>query len=241
MVKSFVKDLKKCRVCGSSKVVKFLDFGSMPIPNGYLNSKELVGLERKFELACFFCEECYLVQLTKVVNPNFMFRNYVYVSAMANVMMNNFSNLSHQIYKSQKLNSRSLVVDIGSNDGSLLAFFKNFGVKVLGIDPAKNLAKIANMRGINTESVLFNLKNAKKIAKKYGQADVICGCNVIAHIDDLHQVMKGVDSLLKKNGVFITEFPYLLDLINKSEFDTIYHEHLSYFSLKPWLRLVNEI
>ncbi len=127
---------------------------------------------------------------------------------------------------------------MGSNDGSLLTFFKNYGVKVLGIDPAKNLAKIANMRGIPTETRLFNVKSAKTIVNTYGKADVICGCNVIAHIDDLHQVMEGVDILLKKDGVFITEFPYLLDLINKNEFDTIYHEHLSYFSIKSWLRLV---
>jgi len=215
-----------------------LDLGLMPIPNGFASKDELKIPEQKFELACFFCEDCGLVQLTKVVNPIVMFRNYAYVSAMANVMMNNFSNLSYGIYKMLKLNKKSLVVDIGSNDGSLLAFFKNYGARVLGIDPAINLAKIAQMKGIPTECMLFNFNGAIKIVKKYGRAEVICATNVIAHIDNLHEVMKGIGQLLTTEGAFVTEFPYLLDLVKKNEFDTIYHEHLSYFSLKPWIRLI---
>ncbi len=100
-MKATVRDVKKCRICGSSKLAKFLDLGSMPIPNGYLNKKDLKGHEPKFELACFFCQECCLAQLTKVVNPNFMFRNYAYVSAMSGVMMNNFSNLSFEVFKNK--------------------------------------------------------------------------------------------------------------------------------------------
>lgn len=235
---SLVKNINKCRICGNRKLFKFLDLGLMPIPNGFLSKDQLRIPEQKFELACFFCEDCGLVQLTRVVNPNVMFKNYAYVSAMANVMMNNFSNLSYELYKMRKLNSRSFVIDIGSNDGSLLTFFKNYGVRVLGIDPAQNIAKVAQLRGIPTECLLFNFNNAKKIRKKYGAADVICAVNVIAHIDSLQKVMAGVDNLLAKDGLFATEFPYLLDLIKKNEFDTIYHEHLSYFSLRPWIKLV---
>ncbi|OGE08899.1 hypothetical protein A3A60_00920 [Candidatus Curtissbacteria bacterium RIFCSPLOWO2_01_FULL_42_26] len=235
---SHAKNVTKCRICSSRKLFKFLDLGLMPIPNGFIKEIDLQNDEDKFELACFFCETCGLVQLTKVVNPMVMFQNYAYVSAMANVMMNNFSNLSYEIYKTLRLNNKSLVVDVGSNDGSLLAFFKNYGVRVLGIDPARNLAKIAQLRGIPTEPVLFNLNNATKIVKKYGRADVICATNVIAHIDSLREVMMGINNLLTENGSFVTEFPFLLDLIKKNEFDTVYHEHLSYFSLRPWIRLV---
>src|SRR3989344_543352 len=235
---SHAKNVTKCRICSSRKLFKFLDLGLMPIPNGFIKEIDLQNDEDKFELACFFCETCGLVQLTKVVNPMVMFQNYAYVSAIANLIMNNFSNLSYEIYKTLRLNNKSLVVDVGSNDGSLLAFFKNYGVRVLGIDPARNLAKIAQLRGIPTEPVLFNLNNATKIVKKYGRADVICATNVIAHIDSLREVMMGINNLLTENGSFVTEFPFLLDLIKKNEFDTVYHEHLSYFSLRPWIRLV---
>ncbi len=237
-MKSLVRDIKICRICRSKKLFKFLDLGEMPIPNGFLNKEQVKLKEDKFELACFVCDNCGLVQLTKVVDPILMFGNYAYFSAMSNVMMNNFSNLSHGAHKDLKLSNKSLVVDIGSNDGSLLAFFKNYGTRVLGIDPAKNIAKVARMRGIPTESVLFNTKNAKKISKKHGRADLMCATNVIAHIDNLHETMKGVDYMLTADGAFITEFPYLFDLVNKFEFDTIYHEHLSYFSIKAWLDLV---
>lgn len=240
MRKNDVKDVKACRICKQKKLYKFLDLGKMPIPNGFLKKEDLKKFEEKFELSCFFCKYCGLIQLSKVVNPSLLFKNYVYIPSIAKVMMNNFSNLSHQIYKEQKLNASSLVVDIGSNDGSLLTFFKNYGTKVLGIDPAINLVKVARMKGIPSESKMFNVKNARLIKKKYGSANVITATNVIAHIDDLHQVFKGVSYLLAKNGAFVTEFPYLLDLVKKNEFDTIYHEHLSYFSLKPWRRLVDQ-
>jgi len=238
VVEKGVKDVKTCRICRSRRLYRFLDLGSMPIPNGFLKKEELLILEKKYELACFFCENCGLVQLTKVVSPHLMFGNYVYIPSTAKVMMNNFSNLAYQAYKELKLKESSLVVDIGSNDGSLLAFFKNYGTKVLGVDPAKNLAKIAQMRGIPTEDKLFNLRTAKHIKEKYGKADLITATNVVAHIDYLHKLFEAISFLLTRNGVLITEFPYLLDLVKKDEFDTIYHEHLSYFSLRPWIRLV---
>ena len=169
-----------------------------------------------------------------------MFKNYVYIPSTAKVMMNNFSSLAHEAYLAENLDENSLVCDIGSNDGSLLKFFKSYDSKIVGIDPAENIAKIAELSGIPTEVEYFNSISAKKIRKKYGLADVITATNVIAHTDNLYEVFKGVDILLKKDGVFITEFPYLVDLIDKLEFDTIYHEHLSYFSLKPWNLLVEK-
>lgn len=232
------KEVKKCRICKSKNISKFLDLGSMPIPNGFISKRDLAKREKKYELHCSFCVNCGLVQLSNVINPSIMFKNYVYIPSVSRVMMNNFSNLSYQAYKDCKLNKDSLVVDIGSNDGSLLTFFKNYGTRVLGIDPAKNLVSIANNRGIHSESKLFNFKNAKALRKKYGQADLITATNVVAHVDNLYDFFRGMSHLLNKNGTFISEFPYLVDLIKKNEFDTIYHEHLSYFSLKPWLKLI---
>ena len=237
-MKKPIKFLNKCRICGSYKLFKFLNLGLMPIPNGFLKIEDTNKPENKYELSCLSCENCGLVQLSNIVNPDLMFKNYVYVPSISMMMMDHFRDLSLQIYNEFKLDRASLVVDIGSNDGSLLSFFKSYGTKVLGIDPAENLAKIAEMKGIPTEIRPFNLKNAKILKKKYGSADVITATNVVAHINDLHNFFKGISHLLSKNGVFITEFPYLLELIRGNEFDTIYHEHLSYFALRPWMQLV---
>lgn len=224
----------KCRICKSSKLIRFLDLGKMPIPNGFLTADGLNKPEKSYELASIFCPNCSLVQLSKVVNPEIMFSNYVYVTSVSKSMLNNFAQLSFYAHKNLNINSKSLVVDIGSNDGSLLKFFKSYEAKVLGVDPAENLAKVAINDGVPTEIGLFNPLLARKIVKKYGQADLITATNVIAHIDNLDELFESIKILLKKDGAFITEFPYILDLISKNQFDTIYHEHLSYFGLNSW-------
>ncbi len=212
----------------------------MPIPNGFRKKEDLHKKQKKYELACYFCENCGLVQLTIVVDPEIMFKDYVYIPSTAKVMMNNFSNLVHEAVLEKNIGEKSTVIDIGSNDGSLLTFFKTYDCKVLGIDPAENITKLAELNGVPTETVLFDSTSARKIRRKYGQADVITATNVIAHIDNLDEMFKGVDELLKKDGIFITEFPYLLDLVDRLEFDTIYHEHLSYFSLGAWKHMVEK-
>lgn len=237
--KTLAKNLTRCRICLSRNLDKFLSLGSMPIPNGFLKKDQLSKKEEHFPLECFVCRDCYLVQLTCVVDPKIMFKNYVYIPSTSKVMMNNFSNLAYLANQKVNLEDNDLVVDIGSNDGSLLRFFKNFGAKVLGIDPAENLAEIAVQSGIPTETRLFNKNSASFMFKKYGRAKIITATNVVAHIDDLHQLIQGVEVLLDKNGIFVTEFPYFLDLVAKNQFDTIYHEHLSYFSLKPWINLLD--
>ncbi|OGM16560.1 hypothetical protein A2V56_00730 [Candidatus Woesebacteria bacterium RBG_19FT_COMBO_42_9] len=234
------RHVTRCRICRSTELYRFLDLGFMPVPNGFRKKEELGKKEKKYELCCCFCETCGHVQLSGVVRPQLMFTNYVYIPSTSKVMMNNFSRLAHQAYVAKSLDEFSLVLDIGSNDGSLLTFFKAYGSKVVGIDPAENISKVAELNGIPTEIGLFNLASANKVKKKYGAADVITATNVIAHIDDLYGVFRGVDTLLKKDGLFITEFPYLLDLIDKLEFDTIYHEHLSYFAISPWKFLVEK-
>lgn len=236
-----VKRVKKCRICKSADLYKFLDLGSMPISNGFLRKVDLAKKEKYFPLDCLFCRNCNLVQLANVVHPNVMFRDYAYIPSGSKLLMNDFYNLACEAYRKLRLSKSSLVVDIGSNDGSLLNFFKGLGTRVLGVDPALNLAKVALEKGIPTEIGLFSKTLAKKIVVKYGQADLITATNVVAHIDDLDDLLSGVWLLLKKRGLFISEFHYLLDLVTKNEFDTIYHEHLSYFSLKPLQVLVEKL
>jgi len=235
-----IKKVKRCRICKSRDLYKFLDLGEMPIPNGFLREEDFPKQEKYFPLACLFCRNCNLVQLADVVNPDIMFKDYVYIPSGSKLLMNNFYNLACDAYKKLNLSKSSLVFDIGSNDGSLLSFFKGLGTRVLGVDPALNLAKVAKERGIPTEVGLFSRTLAKKIVSKHGQADLITATNVVAHIDDLENLLDGIRLLLKDQGLFICEVHYLLDLITKNEFDTIYHEHLSYFSLKPWKVLVEK-
>lgn len=232
-----VIELKNCRTCGEKTLRTFLSLGPMPIPNGFLQKEQLSAGEAYFPLDVAFCENCGLMTLVHVVRPDIMFRNYVYIPGTSKTMVEHFGEMAKENVGRFNLNKNSLVIDIGSNDGTLLKQFKAAGVKVLGIDPAKNIAAEATKQGIKTIGEFFNEKLAKEVSKKYGKADLMTGTNVIAHINDLVDLLKGVKALLKDKGVFIGEFPYLVDLIEHGEFDTIYHEHLSYFSIRSLLAL----
>ncbi len=229
--------ISHCRICKSKQLYLFLDLSAMPIPNGFLTKQELKKKEDYFPLACFVCENCWLVQLTHVIPAEIMFRNYLYIPSTSSTMLEHFKTMALDLVKEFKLKPKDLVIDIGSNDGTLLSYFQEQEMKVLGIDPASNLAQVARMKGIDTIDDFFSSKLAKKTVKKYGKAKIISGTNVIAHVSDLHDVVKGVRTLLKQDGIFVMEYPYLVDLIDKNEFDTIYHEHLSYFAIRPLLEL----
>ncbi len=232
-----VYELINCRTCGQKTLKTFLHLGPMPIPNGFVKPDQLVEGEAYFPLDVAFCKNCGLMTLAHVVRPDIMFSNYVYIPGTSTTMVDHFGEMAKEITKRFNLNKDSLVIDVGSNDGTLLKQFKSLGVKVLGIDPAENIAKEATTQGIETLAEFFGEEVAKDVSKKIGLADVITGTNVIAHIDNLVDVMRGVDALLKDDGVFIGEFPYLVDLVEHGEFDTIYHEHLSYFSIRSLLAL----
>ncbi len=180
-----------------------------------------------------FCKECNLVQLSHVVNPNLMFKNYLYVSSTSSVFIKHFESFAADVKKSLGLNKGDLVIDIGSNDGILLKPFKKIGLNVLGVDPAINVANIANKNGIKTICNYFVPKTAKIMVRNYGQAKVITAANVFAHTNDWDELVEAVNLTLSDNGVFIIEAPYLVDFIDKNLFDTIYHEHLSYISIRP--------
>lgn len=190
------KTITKCRICNSASLYKFLDFGQMPLPNNFLKEKDFRS-EKVFPMACLFCEDCGLVQLDTIVDPKLMFENYVYIPSASQGLLDNFYELAQ--FSMKKVNvADPLVVDIGSNDGSLLSFYKSFGVRVLGVDPAKNLAEVALANGIATEVGFFDSKLARKICKKWGNADLVCATNVVAHVDDLSGLLNAVKMLLTR-------------------------------------------
>ncbi|HLC79202.1 MAG TPA: class I SAM-dependent methyltransferase [archaeon] len=228
--------LTNCRVCGGKKLQQYLDLGKMPLANNLITKNEIAA-EEKFPLQVLYCSGCSFSQLSIIVNPDIMFRNYVYRSSISKFFQNHCKEWASELNE-KLLTKDDLVIDIASNDGCLLQEFKREGNRVLGIDPAINLAKIANEQGIETLPQYWNPKLAEKIVEKYGKAKAIIAVNVFAHIDDLHSMVEGVNVALADGGYFMIESPHLLSLIKKTEFDTIYHEHLSYLMVGPLQKLM---
>ncbi|MDO8633694.1 MAG: class I SAM-dependent methyltransferase [archaeon] len=231
-MKQDIRVVTECRTCKSAKIKEFLSLGSTPLANSLVAKSELEKPEEVFPLNVVFCPKCGLVQLGHVVKPEKMFTNYLYLTSYSSTMVKHLGEFAKEVAKISGYKN-GLVVDIGSNDGTFLASFKKIGFDVLGVEPAKNISKTTNEKGIRTENVFFNIENSKNILEKYGKARIITGTNVFAHVDDLDGLVEGVKILLDDTGFFIIESPYLPDLLHKIEFDTIYHEHLSYLSLKP--------
>ena len=230
----------ECRICSSNNLELILDLGEQPPSNAFIKKEDLEKPEDKFPLRLYLCKECYLLQLLDIVDKEILFKEYLYLTSASKPSVNHFKKYAYDVYEEfLKQSKNPLVIEIGSNDGTLLKEFKKLGVTVLGIEPAKNIAKIANDAGITTENTFLNYDIVKKksLEKK---ASIIVGNNVFGHIDDLKEFMKCVKILSKEKGVFIFEVPYLVNLIQKLEFDTVYHEHLSYFSLIPLIKLMDE-
>jgi C-methyltransferase-like protein/methyltransferase family protein len=190
-----------------------------------------------YPLDLYFCKNCANVQLGHVVPPEIMFRNYLYVSGTTKTLTEYFHRLAREIVQSFSIPTGSLVVDIGSNDGTFLKGFKDLGMRVLGVDPAENIARIANAGGIETVPEFFTRETARQIAQERGRAKVITAAGVFYHIPDLDDVMEGVRDLLADDGIFMVQALYNLDMLQKNSFDNVYHEHVSYFSLKPLILL----
>ena len=227
-----------CRLCNSKDFRLVLDLGEQPPSNALLNKKQ-VNSEYKFPLRLFLCKNCYHLQLRDVVDKGYLFSNYVYITSANETMVKHFKKYSEYLYKTflKKKNS-SHVIEIGSNDGTLLKNFLIHDVDVLGIEPAKNLAKYSKKAKVRTITDFFSYKLAKKISKE-AKADIIIANNVLGHIDDLTDFIKGISVLLENDGVFVFEVPHSYELLKRLEFDTIYHEHISYFSitaLERWFK-----
>lgn len=229
-----------CRICNNSGLRKFLSLGKTPLANSFLEAPPSNKNEITFPLEVCFCPDCKLVQLTYVVPPTIMFKNYVYLSSTSNTFLAHFGGMAEKLTKIFDLTQKSLVIDIGSNDGLLLKGFQKFGVQAVGVEPATNVAKIAEQNGVETINDFFNDNVVKTIIDRKGKADVITATNVFAHVNDISGLAKNVKSLLKEQGVFVVEVPYLVDMLEKMTFDTVYHEHLSYFSITPLLKFFEQ-
>ena len=228
-----IKKIGFCRLCKCKKLEKKLDLGESPPANSFLKKEQLKNKEDFFPLIVNFCTNCGQLQLGHIVNPEILFRHYVWVSSTSRVTVTHFEEYAHSVYAALKLKKGDFVVEMGSNDGVLLRQFKALGARVLGVDPARNVARRASKAGIQTLPHFFTAKIAKQIVKKYGKAKVITANNVFAHINDLDDIVMAVKELLDKEGAFIIEAPYNIDLLEKNLFDIIYHEHLSYLSIHP--------
>ncbi len=224
-----------CRLCHSKDLYSFLDLGMHPHSDGFLTEKMLGEVEQFFPLAADLCTACGQVQINYVVDPMFLYANdeYLYDSSITQTGTDHFLSMASSIVDAFGMKPGSLAIDVGSNVGLLLSGFKKKGMTVLGVDPAPKPAKIANEQGIETMPVLFTAALAEEIVKTKGQASVITATNVFAHIDDLDDFMQAAGTLLTDEGILVIEAPYFADLLEKLEYDTIYHQHLSYLSIKP--------
>jgi len=231
---------QKCRICSSKNLKMVLDLGEQPPANSFIDQNQLNSTEFKFPLRLFWCSDCFLVQLLDIVDKEYLFKNYFYMTSASKPIVDHFKKYAQDVYK-EFLEGKNdqFVVEIGSNDGSLLSEFKKLGTSILGIEPATNLSNLANQSSITTKNTFFSSQLSKEIIKSH-HASVVVANNVIAHVEDLHDLMEGIQILIGNDGIFIFEVPYLVDLIKKLEFDTIYHEHLSYFSILPLLKLVKQ-
>jgi 2-polyprenyl-3-methyl-5-hydroxy-6-metoxy-1,4-benzoquinol methylase len=220
---------EKCRFCSNSIHITFCDLGKTPPSNSYLKSPD--QKEHFFPLHAFVCDRCYLVQLGQFQTPDEIFSDYAYFSSYSSSWVEHARQYVEMMTHRFSLDSKSFVVEIASNDGYLLQHFKAKNIPVLGIEPAKNVAAHAEKKGIPSLVKFFGLKTAQELTAANKKADVLLGNNVLAHVPDLNDFVAGLKELLAPNGVITLEFPHLLQLIIHNQFDTIYHEHFSYFSL----------
>lgn len=235
-----VTTMPTCHICQSKKLHRFLSLGPIPLANSFLQPNQLGVTEPYYPLDVCFCSNCGLVQLAQVITPEILFKDYAYLTGTSEPMKAHFAKLAESIIERFSLTEGNLVLDIGSNDGTLLENFQRYGMRVLGIEPATNVAKLALLRGVETLDDFFDEGLARRICLDRGQPRVILGTNVLAHVADLEGFLRGVNHLLANDGVFVIEVPYLVDMLSKVEFDTIYHEHLRYFAVRPLVTLFSK-
>ena len=235
---SFTGHVEACRSCGEYDLKLVLSLGEMPLANSLLTAEHLDQSEETYPLDLAVCRNCSLVQITETVPPEKLFSDYLYFSSYSDTVLQHAEEIATRLTESRRLNNDSLVVELGSNDGYLLQYYDRNHVPVLGIEPALNVARVAREeRGIRTISEFFGGELAVRLKKGGEQADVVHANNVLAHVADLNGFVRGIQLLLKDDGVAVIEVPYVVDLIDRCEFDTIYHEHLCYFSLTALERL----
>ncbi|TSC79471.1 MAG: SAM-dependent methyltransferase [Parcubacteria group bacterium Gr01-1014_29] len=232
----------RCRACKGETFSKVFSFGPTPPANAFLIGEADIEHEQWFPLDVYFCKTCSLLQLLDIVHPDILFREYVYVSSTSPVFVAHFESFTEDVLQSYVSGEQPFVIDIGSNDGILLRPFQRRGARVLGVDPAHAIAAQATASGIPTLPHYFTPKLAEDIVREHGRARIITGTNVFAHVNDLDELLSGVKEALDPvHGVFIVEVPYLVDFLEKNLFDMIYHEHLSYFAVRPLQKLFTRL
>ena len=222
--------MNACRFCGSPLRYTFVDLGMSPLANNFLSPDQLNRMEPFYPLHVYVCDRCFLVQLTEVVKPEELFTDYAYFSSYSETWLRHVAAYAESVTTRFGLNNRSLVVEIASNDGYLLQYFVAKGIPVLGIEPASNVARVATDRGISTLIKFFSEETARQLVGQGTRAALLIGNNVLAHVPNLNDFVKGMKTLLEPHGVITMEFPHLMRLMEENQFDTIYHEHFSYFS-----------
>ncbi|HRH65258.1 MAG TPA: class I SAM-dependent methyltransferase [Bacteroidia bacterium] len=230
-----------CRFCNHPLSLEFIDLGTAPSSNSFLSSEELDSPELYYPLKVFVCEQCFLVQVAEYKKADEIFdRNYVYFSSYSKTWLEHASNYVNMMNNRFGYTANSKVIEIASNDGYLLQYFKALNIPVLGIEPTLSTAKIAREKGIDTRVEFFGVELAMKLVEENGKADLLIGNNVLAHVPDLHDFVSGLKIALQPAGVVTMEFPHLLQLVQHNQFDTIYQEHFSYLSLLTVQKIFRE-
>jgi 2-polyprenyl-3-methyl-5-hydroxy-6-metoxy-1,4-benzoquinol methylase len=220
----------QCRFCGTSLKHTFVDLGMSPLSNAYIKPEQLNQGEKFYPLHTYVCGNCLLVQLEEFESPDRIFGDYAYFSSYSDSWLRHCKAYTDSMVERFGFNRESQVIELASNDGYLLQYFQEKGIPVLGIEPAANVAEVAIAKGIPTLVKFFGVETAKELVNKGKQADLLLGNNVLAHVPDLNDFVAGIKIVLKPKGIVTMEFPHLLQLMAQNQFDTIYHEHFSYFS-----------
>ncbi|MFZ3215828.1 MAG: class I SAM-dependent methyltransferase [Candidatus Acidiferrales bacterium] len=231
---------KPCRFCGAALRRTFVDLGMSPLCETYLSASDLNRAEVFYPLHVYVCDRCFLVQLEEYESAENIFSDYAYFSSYSDSWLKHADNYCEKMTRQFSLDSQSFVVEVASNDGYLLQYFVRRKVPVLGIEPAGNVAKVALEKGVPTLVRFFGVQLANELAAEDRRADLVLGNNVLAQVPDLNDFVEGLKILLKPEGVLTLEFPHLLRLIEHNEFDTIYHEHFSYFSMLTTVRILEK-
>lgn len=235
-----IQERSQCRTCGSKNLTLILDLGKTALANDFLNPEEVAGYKISLPLRLVLCTDCSLVQLADTVDPKVLYSRYAYITSTSKTMDAHLAGQSAHLLATGKLGRGAKVLEIASNTGVFLKKFQEHGCDVLGVEPATNIADVAVKTGIPTRNEFFNAANARKLRTDWGAADLILGRHVFAHIDDLHDLLAGLEAISHPGTLVAFEVPYLVDFFEHTEYDTIYHEHLSYVSVRAVEALVKE-
>jgi SAM-dependent methyltransferase len=226
-----------CRACGGARLLRFLELGPQPLANAFPADPTGFESEARYPLDVHFCEDCSLVQVLDVIDAKVLFRDYIYVTGTSTTILEHNRRYANTVVELVPLRPQDLVVEVASNDGSLLRCSQPYGVRTLGIEPASNIAKIAREAGVETIDEFFEPWIARAVKAERGAAKAVIGNNVLAHVDDTQGFLEGFRDLLAPDGLAVVEVPYIGELVDRLEYDTVYHEHLCYFSVTTLMRL----